>query len=236
MRSGERPAGSRLSNGGQCCNLYAILSTLFSTFLAGSLAAQSVPVRGVVLDSATGLPLRASVAVYRERELIAQANTDSSGYFELSARIPASLEVKRVGYRPLRLQLSVALRLDSLVIPLRATLTSLDTVRTSATLTSPTLAKTGFYERERRYHGTFWDSTQVNRNHPSTLVQLLRPYLKGCTMIFVDGVAFTRLSDVPIATVAGIEIYPSNASAPMQFFNRIESMRRCGSIVVWRAN
>ena len=206
--------------------------------MAGSLAAQAVPVRGVVLDSATRSPLRASFGVYRESELIAQTNADSSGRFVVSVRAPASLalEVKRVGYRPVRLPLSAAPRLDSLVILLQAAPVPLDTVRTTATLADRTLAKAGFYERKRGYHGTFWDSTQVNRNHPATLLELLRPYLKGCTRIFVDGVAFARLSDVPIETVAGIEMYPSNASAPMQFFNPAESMKRCGSIVVWRAN
>jgi hypothetical protein len=218
-----------------------MLSTLFSTFLAGSLLAQGVPVRGVVLDSATRLPLSARVAIYGDtaRPAISWTLTDSSGRFRFTTESQAArlIEVKRIGYLPLRLPLTRFARRDSIVIVLgqRPPEIILDTFEVTAHA-DRTLNKAGFYERKRAYHGTFWDSTEVNRNHPSTLLQLLRPYLKGCTRIFVDGVAFTRLSDVPIETVVGIEIYPSNASAPMQYFNPAESMKRCGSIVVWRAN
>jgi hypothetical protein len=42
------------------------------------------------------------------------------------------------------------------------------------------------------------------------------------------------LRDVKVEDVLAIEIYRSNEQAPPQFANPIESMGRCGSIVVWR--
>ena len=65
-------------------------------------------------------------------------------------------------------------------------------------------------------------------------MSLLRPYLRGCTMIFVDGMRLVSLRDVKVEDVLAIEIYKSNEQAPPQFANPIESSSRCGSIVVWR--
>ena len=74
----------------------------------------------------------------------------------------------------------------------------------------------------------------TRRFAPYDLLSLLRPYLHGCTMIFVDGMRLLALRDLKVQNVLAIEIYNSNLQAPPQFANPIESMSRCGSIVIWR--
>jgi hypothetical protein len=96
------------------------------------------------------------------------------------------------------------------------------------------LEVTGFYERRHIGPGTFLDSAAIAKQKPWDLLSLLRPYLRGCTMIFVDGMRLVALRDVKIEDVLAIEIYKSNEQAPPQFANPIESLNRCGSIVVWR--
>jgi len=66
------------------------------------------------------------------------------------------------------------------------------------------------------------------------MMSVLHPYLRGCTMIFDDGVRLLSLPDVTVEDVLAIEVYGSNQQAPPQFANPIEGMSRCGSIVVWR--
>ena len=53
-------------------------------------------------------------------------------------------------------------------------------------------------------------------------------------MVFVDGMELENWRSVHLQDVAAVEIYHSNEQAPPRFVNPMESLNRCGSIVVWR--
>lgn len=91
------------------------------------------------------------------------------------------------------------------------------------------LLRNGFRDREKLGFGVFFDRELLTRRPPTSLFMLLRPWLRGCTLIFVDGTRLQGLRDVPIEIVAGIEVYRRNTETPIAYLNPLD----CGSIVVW---
>jgi hypothetical protein len=227
----------------------AILAWLAGAALAQFFAASTIraqrpaDVRGIVIDSVSGEPVaRARVDLFEQlktgpRILRAGALTDSAGRFriEVAALASALVEVRQIGFAPRTIILDDARSRDTLIIALARTATSLGEVRVveKGGRTQHQLEVSGFVDRRKIGIGKFLDSTRIERSNTTSLLSLLRPYLKSCTMIYVDGLP-GRLGDVDIARVIGIEIYASNVEAPPLFHNRIESTGRCGSIVVWR--
>jgi hypothetical protein len=122
----------------------------------------------------------------------------------------------------------------SFVIALSPTAARLAPTVTQADRTTHQLEVLGFYERRHVGPGTFLDSAAIADKKPYDLMSILRPYLHGCTMIYIDGMRLLALRDVKVQDVIAIEIYKSNLQAPPQFANPIESVSRCGSIVIWR--
>ena len=206
-------------------------------------AQRPTDVRGIVIDSVTGEPVaRAHIDIFEQprsgpRVSKGETLTDGAGRFRIDvAGLPSAvLEVRQIGFAPRTVILDDTRLRDTLIIALARTATTLGGVRVVETsgATQHRLEVSGFVDRRKFGIGKFLDSTRIERSNATSLVSLLRPYLKGCTMIYVDGLP-GRLGDVKVSEVVGIEIYASNVEAPPFFHNPIESTGRCGSIVVWR--
>jgi hypothetical protein len=196
--------------------------------------------RAVVLDSATLAPIAGAALSLKfgdtgEPASIWRATSDSSGAIRIPLDLGRRLDisVQRIGYSPRRLVIDVD-AVDTLRILLAPLPVSVAAVRVvERAPSSRALELSGFFDRRQAGIGKFLDSARIARQQPTSLTSLLRPYLKGCTMIFVDGFAQRELREVDPERVTGIEIYASNSEAPTMFRNPIESTKRCGSIVVW---
>ncbi|MEP6620833.1 MAG: carboxypeptidase-like regulatory domain-containing protein [bacterium] len=208
-----------------------------------SSAQGAADIRGMVVDSVSGKPIaQAHIDVFEQsrsgpRILKAEMLTDDEGRFRIGvAGLPSSslLGVRQVGFAPRVIRLDDLRMQDTLVVALAPIATSLGEVRIveQGGESQRHLEVLGFVDRRRAGIGKFLDSAGIARSRATSLASLLRPYLKGCTMIYVNGVP-GRLGDVEISHVIGIEIYGSNTEASPAFHNPIEGMGRCGSIVVW---
>jgi hypothetical protein len=194
-----------------------------------------------VIDSMSGAPIElADVQIVPKSHggvrPPSRVMTDSVGRFLFSAASNEQLliSVRRLGFVPAEVASPPSENDDVMVIAMVPSPPVLAPTVTTAEPTTHRLEVTGFYERRHIGPGTFLDSAAISKQKPWDLLSLLRPYLRGCTMIFVDGMRLVALRDVKIEDVLGIEIYRSNEQAPPQFANPIESLNRCGSIVVWR--
>ncbi len=208
-------------------------------FSARSAGAQALRKREfIVIDSVTGaaVPLadvRLAGAGARSPKRL---TTDTVGHLVAATADGDQLliSVRRIGFAPVELLIVPTYSDTSFVIALAPTAAILAPTITQAEVRTHRLEVTGFYERRDVGPGTFLDSAAITDKKPYDLLSLLRPYLRGCTMIFVDGMRLLSLRDVKIEDVLAVEIYNSNPQAPPQFANPIEGMGRCGSIVVWR--
>jgi len=194
-----------------------------------------------VVDSVTGSSVgHAEVLIERTADgatrFSSQLTADSVGRFVLSTPVDERLliTVRRLGFSPSELRIAPSDRDDAFMIALAPAATVLAPTVTTAEPRTHRLDVVGFYERKRERPGTFLDSAAIAKQKPWDMMSVLRPYLRGCTMIFVDGIRLLSLRDVKVEDVIAIEIYRSNEQAPPQFANPIESLNRCGSIVVWR--
>lgn len=162
--------------------------------------------------------------------------TDTLGHFVATTTDGERLliSIRRIGFAPTEIQLVPTDRDTSFVIAVSPTAAVLGPMVTQADQTTPRLEVAGFYERRHERPGTFLDSAAIANKKPYDLMSVLRPYLHGCTMIYVDGMRLVPLRDLKLEDVLAIEIYSSNLQAPPQFANPVESMGRCGSIVIWR--
>ena len=194
-----------------------------------------------MVDSVTGSSVgHAEVLIERTADgatrFSSQLTADSVGRFVLSTPVDERLliTVRRLGFSPSELRIAPSDRDDAFMIALAPAATVLAPTVTTAEPRTHRLDVVGFYERKRERPGTFLDSAAIAKQKPWDMMSVLRPYLRGCTMIFVDGIRLLSLRDVKVEDVIAIEIYRSNEQAPPQFANPIESLNRCGSIVVWR--
>lgn len=224
----------------------AVIKELTLACVAGLVARAATAQRArrlefFVVDSATGTSVgHAEVLIERTTGDATRSSSrltaDSIGRFVLSAPIDERLFIttRRLGYLPSELQIAPSERDDSFMIALAPAVAVLAPTVTTAEPRTHRLDVVGFYERRRERPGTFLDSAAIAKEKPWDMMSVLRPYLRGCTMIFVDGMRLLSLRDVKVEDVIAIEIYRSNDQAPPQFANPIESLNRCGSIVVWR--
>lgn len=210
-------------------------------FSARSAGAQALRKREfIVIDSVTGAAVPLAdvriAAVRAGARLPTRLTTDTVGHFVAATADGNQLliSIRRIGFAPVELRIVPTDRDTSFVIALAPTAAVLAPTITQAEARTHRLEVTGFYERRHVGPGTFLDSAAITDKKPYDLLSLLRPYLRGCTMIFVDGMRLLSLRDVKIEDVLAVEIYNSNLQAPPQFANPIEGMGRCGSIVVWR--
>lgn len=194
-----------------------------------------------VIDSISGAPVgRAEVRVLKTvRDTsgwMLRQTTDSTGRAIVVAPQNEQLlmMVRRLGYESSFFPVIASDSDDVLVVALARAVVKLAPMVTTATPSSRQLTEVGFYERRRVRPGTFLDSAAIADRKPLDLMAVIQQYVKGCTMIYVDGLPLLYLRDVDIRQVIGIEVYASNAEAPPQFPNHIDSEHRCNTIVIWR--
>lgn len=194
-----------------------------------------------VIDSVSGAPVgSADVRVLKTVKDTAgwmlRQTTDGSGRAIIVAPPHEQLlmMVRRLGFESSFFPVSSSDSDDVLVVALARTVVKLAPMVTTAAPSSRQLTEVGFYERRRVRAGTFLDSAAIASGKPLDLVSVVRQYLKGCTMIYVDGLPLLALRDVDIRQVIGIEVYASNVEAPPQYPNPIDSEHRCNTILVWR--
>lgn len=194
-----------------------------------------------VIDSVSGAPVgRAEVRVLKTVKDTAgwmlRQTTDSTG--RAIVLVPPHeqllMVVRRLGFESSFFPVVVSDSDDVLVVALAPAVVKLAPVVTSAAPSSRELGLVGFYERQRVRPGVFLDSAAIVYRKPLDLMAVIRQYVKGCTMIYIDGQPLLYLRDVDIRQVIGIEVYASNLQAPPQFPNPMDSEHRCNTIVIWR--
>ena len=202
--------------------------------LPALLNAQVVVTHGRVIHAVTGAPL-ANVTVTAVPAVVVGASTsvvtDSLGRFAAAlAEGSYWFRWRGIGLTPDSV-LRVVPWPDVLELPATSLAINLDAVRVEARsgVFETELLRNGFRDREKLGFGIFFDRVELARRPPTSLVMLLRPWLRGCTLIFVDGSRLQGLRDVPIEIVAGIEVYRRNSETPIAYLNPFD----CGSIVVW---
>lgn len=204
---------------------------------AGAARAQTAPatlvIYGLVTDKATGQPVadaRVSIVGYD-----GESNTSATGRFALRGAREAGVEIRvqRIGYREVQRQVSIGdsarVRVDIALEPAPAELSAVVT-SASASATARLLESTGFTARRNRGIGHFGDRDEIERTKPTSVRMFFHQYVRGCTMIFIDGVPLRGLSDITLDEIAGYEWYSHNAQAPPAWVNK---MADCGSLIVW---
>ena len=222
-------------------------SRFIATCLAAALAARTAGAQVErrlelhVIDSVSGAPVgSAEVRVLKTVKDTAgwmlRQTTDSSGRAVILAPPHEQLlmMVRRLGFESSFFPVTSSDRDDVLVVALARAVVKLAPMVSTAAPSSRQLTTVGFYERRRIRPGTFLDSAAIAGGKPLDLLSVVRQYIKGCTMIYVDGLPLLYLRDVDIRQVIGIEVYASNVEAPPQFPNPIDSEHRCNTILVWR--
>ncbi|HKN69095.1 MAG TPA: hypothetical protein VJW73_22595 [Gemmatimonadaceae bacterium] len=193
-----------------------------------------------VIDSVSGAPVgRADVRVIKTLKDSAgwmiHQTTDSSGRAIIVAPPHEQLlmMVRRLGFESGFFPIAASDSDDVLVVALAPAIVKLAPVVTTAAPSIRQLTTVGFYERRRARPGTFLDSAAIADRKPLDLLAVIQPYLKGCTMIYVDGLPLLDLRNVDVRQVIGIEVYASNVQAPPQFPNPFDSEHRCNTILIW---
>lgn len=185
------------------------------------------------------------------------AESDEDGRVQL-ARVPAGeawVHVRRLGYRPESLQVTVApqtpaevqLRLARAVAELAPVV-----VRGRTEVAGP---MAGFYRRQSQGHGRFFTEAAVARRNPIQFTDLLRGVpgirieqrglntavrIRGnrcAPLVWLDGQAMgaaeVDLDAFDPRSFEGIEIYGGGASVPVEFQRNFGISSSCGTIILW---
>ena len=90
----------------------------------------------------------------------------------------------------------------------------------------------GFTGRRKEGWGHFMAPEQLARSGATSLLSELKPWLRGCMIMYVDGVPASVPRSLQTRDVAGVEIYSRNLQAPAGY----QSARgNCGSVLIWLA-
>lgn len=233
------------------------LALVFSAFGDARVAlAQGRGLAGVVRDSARGLGIAG--AEVRIDGTAFRALTDERGAFRFAdgTATSATLHVRRLGYVPRDVTVSVVESAAPLDIVLVSSAHPLATIVVRAERTKYTGRLAGYYERlERRSIGTFITRADLERERPSQITDMiqrapgvnlargrpgmLRVRMRGrdCSpLIWLDGAALS-LGDVDLdafspASLEGIEMYLGASSAP-QRYQAARGKNECGTILLW---
>jgi len=213
-------------------------------------------ITGRVIDSADGRPLAGTEVSLDDASI--RAITDENGTFRLTGVAGGAhvLRARRIGYRE---------RSDSLRVPpgvlvdvtMALSTEAIELEELVVVLRSPTLARHGFYARQRQgYGGSFVDRLEIEKRNPDSVTDLFRnmPGLRvvwggiygsrvfinqrvtfrddgmpGCEPdLWLDGIRST-MTTYDLMRVEEIEGIEvySGSSAPGKF-NSI-----CGTVVIW---
>ena len=214
------------------------------------LHAQRASVLGIVVDSASssvGEPLvgadvqlthtdSSGVALDTAMRRLSQ-RTDSSGTFAFRDVEPGvyRIDVRAIGFVPVQgfMVLAPGQELHPRVSMLKLVPRLAPVVTTASTSYRARLLEvSGFRERQRVGFGHFIDAREIGRLQPPSVYSLLRPYLRGCTMMYVNGARAAVPQGLMVSELVGVEIYSRNLQAPPQFQNPYVD---CGSIALWTA-
>ena len=240
-----------------CWKLSAVSSLLLLLLAQLAGAQDSLPRRaalaGTIRDT-TGLPLSNATISMRGRDLTAV--TDSAGRFHVSGPIAGRPEftVLRLGYEAVTF--AVTLPPDStIVVDIRLRRAqNLGAVNVEAQREAATLARAGFYDRQKSGRGQFITPEDIEKMQMLRQASHMLRDLRGvrvtcrsavgsclvtgtagaCMSLFVDG-HYTRgqLDDrVSPTIVYAMEVYNHAGSVPMEF-TRPVTEGRCGAIVAW---
>jgi hypothetical protein len=162
---------------------------------------------------------------------------DSTGLFAARALLAGvyRVDVRAIGYEPY--EGFLVLGPDRVAHP-RISMTRLvprlERVVTtaSATFRARLLETSGFRGRERVGFGHFIDSREIARLQPMSVLSLLRPYLLGCMIIYMNGARAAIPPGLTVDELVGVEIYTRHGNTPLEFQNPTVD---CGSIVLWTA-
>jgi hypothetical protein len=145
------------------------------------------------------------------------------------------LNVRLVGYVSSVVDVTVpangAVRARIVLEPLTQ---ELERVVTTArrTRVSQLLERRGFTERQRIGWGHFIGPDQLARSGSTSLLSQIKPWLRGCMIMYLDGAPAAIPQSLQVSDVAGVEIYSRNLQAPAAY----QSARGdCGSILIWLA-
>lgn len=218
--------------------------------------AQARALTGVVRDSARGLGIIG--AEVRIEGTAFRALTDDRGAFRFAdgTATAATLRVRRLGFVPRSVAVSVAESAQPLEIPLVPSAQPLASIAVRAPRTRYAGRLAGYYERlEHRSIGTFITRADLERERPNLLTDMiqrapgvhlmrgrpgmLRVRMRGreCSpLIWVDGAALT-LGDVDLdafspASLEGIEMYLGASSTPQRYQGN-NGRNECGTILLW---
>lgn len=230
--------------------------SLCALAIAGApLAAQSSEVRGVVVDSASGVGI-SGVEVRVEGSALF-AFTDLQGRFQVAGDLPRDgvLRVRRLGFVPRSLPFA---RADTLLhLGLAPQVRHLAAVVVRGERTKHTGRLAGYYERlEHRTVGQFITRADLEREKPPQLSDMLKRTLgvqmgrnrgsimgsvrmrgRDCApLIWLDGAALGG-ADVDIdafspESIEGIELYLGASSAP-QRYQASRGQSECGTVLLW---
>lgn len=223
----------------------AIVAMLLATSVArAQTTAASEVIPGAVVDARTSAPVpSAAVELFAawndDTTRVAHALTSDGGAFALRGIPPGRyvLRVRRIGYRTTTAVVDVAAARDTLEVALEPVplLLGGTTVTANATAVARKLDAMGFTTREQAGIGRFMGPDEIARRRPRSWRELFGRGIPGCAMIFVNGVAMLRLSDVNLDDVIAFEWYAGSSEAPPNFHNPLDGAARCPSVVVWTA-
>lgn len=195
-----------------------------------------------VIDSVTGAPVEhADVRVIKtvkdDGGWGTHVATDAAG--RVTVRVPAHehlfMVVHRLGFASTALQVAQADSDDVMFVALAPAALRLPASITMAASAIRQLTAAGFYQRQRANAGIFLDSAAIAAVKPLDLLAVLRPYLKNrCAVAYVDGFLMYDIRDVDVRQVVGMEYYASNAQAPPEFPNPVDSEHRCATFLIWQ--
>ncbi len=214
-------------------------------------------VRGVVVTDAGAALAGAQLHLFLGSVPLALAESDELGAFTFSGLTasPAWLLVRRLGFRPESLQLTIREE-DPLTLSVRLTrlATEIAAVKILGRrdITGP---MAGFYMRQHTGSGRFFAYTDIVRRNPASMTDLLRSVpgiriqgpgpqnsvrIRGsrcAPLVLLDGQALMAgevdLDAWDPRTFDGIEIYSGPASVPVEFQRNQRMSSSCGTVVLW---
>jgi hypothetical protein len=233
--------------------LWKSLGIILSAGLPAPLAAQAV-LTGRTLSDSTKAPL-SGVEVVLEKPA-SRVQTDAEGRFSIGA-IPWGVQtvvVRKIGYRPVRLRLTVAgddtVKVD---IPLETAAVQLEPIEVTASTVRRGMED--FAERRLAGIGQFYDSKELRRAEHRRLgefltgtrgVRVLRSGSRAvlvssrgnCPLtVWLDGVRLTSsrrapqdINEFSLSQLDGIEVY-SGTETPVELSGL--GGGSCGAVVLW---
>lgn len=214
-------------------------------------------VRGTVSSDVGGTMEGAQIRLFFGSVPIATGESDESGKFTLANLNPgpAWLQVRRLGFRPESLPVTVAAT-DPTVVSVRMVRAAVELSAVKVLGRRDVIGPmAGFYKRQQSGSGRFFNHQEIERRNPNDLSDLLRTVpgirienrgpistvrIRGnrcAPLVWLDGQALMAgevdLDAWDPRTFDGIEVYSGPASVPVEFQRDQRMSSTCGTIVLW---